>query len=145
APRPLPAAASSWPTISVVIPTLNQAGFVGRTVESVLNQGYPYLETFAIDRGSGDGTSDELRRYEARLTGLVTERGAGPARAVNKGLTLTRGEVIGWLNAGDMLTLDALREVGQAFAADPDLDLVFGNAVYVDEQDRPYLEDHEHH
>jgi hypothetical protein len=105
------------PAVSVVCvgpagPTLDE------TVASARTQEYPRLEVVlpATDPG----------RQE-------------PAAAINEGLTTARGAVLGWLQAGDLLADGALREVGRAFADDPELDLVYGNALYVDEADRPRL------
>jgi glycosyltransferase involved in cell wall biosynthesis len=130
------------PSISIVTPSFNQAAFLGRTLESILSQGYPKLETLVFDGGSSDGSIEVLKQYEDRLSYWESERDRGPAHAINKGLKRATGEIVGWLNSDDLLASDALWEVGRAFAKDPDLDMVYANAVYIDENDRLLVVDH---
>ena len=143
--EPLPPAGketAALPSISVVMPSLNQARFLGRALDSAIGQGYPGLELLVFDGGSTDGSVDLLRGYEGRVTRWSSERDRGPAHAINKGLAAATGDVLGWLNSDDMLAEGALAAVGRAFADDPKLDMVVGNALYVDEADRLYLADH---
>jgi glycosyltransferase involved in cell wall biosynthesis len=123
------------PSITVITPSFNQSRFLGQALDSVLSQRYPHLETIVIDGGSADGSVEVLRGYADRLTHWVSEPDRGPAHAINKGLARATGDVLGWLNSDDLLARDALWEVGRAFARDPELDMVFGNALYVDEHD----------
>ena len=129
------------PSISLVTPSLNQASFVRATLESALAQGYPELDLFVQDGGSTDGTLAILAEYTSQIP-FVSEPDHGQAEAINKGLKRARGEVLGYLNSDDILLPGALAAVGEAFAADPDLRLVYGRAIYIDEQGRtlgPYL------
>ncbi len=132
---------SPLPKISLVTPSLNQGKFVRATIESVLAQGYPALEYFVQDGGSADGTLEVLREYADRVP-FVSEKDAGQADAINRGLSRATGEVLGYLNSDDVLRPGALRAVGEAFASDPDLVFVWGRAAYLDEAGRdvsPYL------
>jgi glycosyltransferase involved in cell wall biosynthesis len=73
---------------------------------------------------------------------FVSEKDAGQADAINKGLSRACGEVLGYLNSDDVLRPGALAAVGEAFASDPDLVFVWGRASYIDEAGRtvsPYL------
>jgi glycosyltransferase involved in cell wall biosynthesis len=132
---------SALPKISLVTPSLNQGMFIRATIESVLAQGYPALEYFVQDGGSTDGTLDVLREYGGRVP-FVSEKDAGQADAINKGLSRATGEVLGYLNSDDVLLPGALAAVGEAFAADPGLDFAWGRAAYLDEAGSrvsPYL------
>ena len=140
--RPHPAAASNFPSITIVVPVLNQAPFLEQALQSIISQGYPNLEIRVHDGGSSDGSVDILRRYEHRLDHWVSEPDRGPAHAINNGFAGAKGDILGWLNSDDMLADDALLEVGRAFSEDPDLDLVFANALYIDENNRLHLADH---
>lgn len=133
---------SSAPLITVVTPSLNQARFLTRTLDSLLNQGYPKLELMVLDGGSTDGSVDILRSLTSRISYWVSEPDGGPAAAINKGLYRANGDVVAWLNSDDMLAEGALAEVGRAFAADPSLDVVYGNALYIDESDALTCPDH---
>lgn len=126
----------SLPRISLVTPSLNQGSFIRETLESALSQGYPDLELRVQDGGSTDGTLDVLRGLSGRVP-YVVERDSGQADAINRGLRSATGEVLGYLNSDDLLLPGALAAVGEAFAADPELRLVYGRARYVDPEGRP--------
>jgi glycosyltransferase involved in cell wall biosynthesis len=130
------------PPISMVIPSLNQAAFLGQALDSIISQGYPHLEIIVFDAGSTDGSVELLRRYRDRLAYWASEPDRGPAHAINKGFARATAEILGWLNSDDMLASDALAEVGRAFAEDPELDIIYANALYVDERNHLYLADH---
>lgn len=132
---------SRLPSISLVTPSLNQGRFIRATIESVLTQGYPDLDYRVQDGGSTDETLAALRGYEGRVP-FVSEKDAGQADAINKGLAGATGEVLGYLNSDDVLRPGALTAVGEAFASDPDLMFVWGRASYLDEVGKsvsPYL------
>ncbi len=132
---------SRLPSISLVTPSLNQGKFIRETIESVLAQGYPALEYVVQDGGSTDGTLAILDSYAGRVPS-VSEKDAGQADAINRGLSRATGEVLGYLNSDDVLEPGALAAVGEAFASDLDLLFVWGRARYVDEAGAvvsPYL------
>lgn len=122
---------SHLPTISVVTPSLNQGKFLRATIESVLSQQYPELEYFVQDGGSTDESLAILREYEGRVP-FVSEKDAGQANAINRGLFRATGEVLGYLNSDDLLLPGALQAVGEAFASDPGLVMVYGRALFID-------------
>ena len=125
------------PLVSVVTPSLQQAAFVGRTVESVLSQRGAFdLEYLVMDGGSTDGTIPVLERYRDRLR-LVVEPDRGQADAVNKGLRLARGEILGWVNSDDLLRPGAIDRVVRAFREHPEALWLHGRCDIVDEEDRP--------
>jgi GT2 family glycosyltransferase len=126
---------SPAPTISLVTPSFAQGRFLERTVYSVLAQNYPGLEYFVQDGGSTDETLETLRRYDERLTGWVSEPDDGQADAINRAFDHTTGELMGWLNSDDMLLPGALAYVARYFAAHPEVDVVYGNRIIIDEDD----------
>jgi glycosyltransferase involved in cell wall biosynthesis len=130
------------PTISIVTASFNQGQFIEDTLTSIFAQNYPAIETIVYDAGSTDTTHDILKRYNDQLTFWTSEPDHGPADAINKGFKRATGEIVAWLNSDDMLAADALQEVGRAFAEDPELDMVFANALYVDEVGHPCRMDH---
>lgn len=118
------------PSISIVTPCLNAAATIGEALESVRRQDYPAVEHLVIDGGSTDGTLDVLRAAEG--VRFVSEPDAGRADAVNKGVAMASGEVIGWLNADDRYEPGALQAVGRALAEDPQTLWVTGYCRIVD-------------
>jgi len=130
------------PTISIVTPSFNQAEFLPRTLASAAAQRYPKLEHIVIDGGSTDASRDILLANSGHLAYWEHEKDRGPAHAINKGFRRATGEVLSWLNSDDMLAEGALDAVARTFRDHPDVDLVFGNALYVDSNDRPILVDH---
>ena len=129
------------PSISLVTPSLNQGKFIRATIESVLSQAYSDLDYRVQDGGSTDETMAVLKKYESRVP-FGSEKDAGQADAINKGLSRATGEVLGYLNSDDVLRPGALAAVGEAFASDPDLVFVWGRASYLDEEGKtvsPYL------
>jgi len=104
--------------MTIVTPVYNAVATVGETLESVRSQGYPALEHVVVDGGSSDGTVDVLERAEDIR--YVSEPDRGRVDAVNKGVAMASGDVIGFLNADDRYEPGALRAVGEALAAEPD-------------------------
>lgn len=128
--------AGALPSISMVTPSFQQANFVGRTLDSVLSQNYPKLEYFVQDGGSTDGTTEVLRLYGDRLAGWVSKKDGGQSQAINLGFARVSGEIMAWLNSDDLLMPGALHRVGEYFAQHPDVDVVYGNRILIDEEDR---------
>jgi glycosyltransferase involved in cell wall biosynthesis len=126
----------SYPTISLVTPSFNQGHFIAETLDSVLSQRYPALEYVVQDGGSSDGTTDVLRRYAGRLAAWRSQPDKGQADAVNKGFEGTRGEIMAWLNSDDLLLPGALATVARYFAEHPDVDVVYGDRLLIDEEGR---------
>jgi len=130
------------PFMSIIIPSFNQAAYLEQTLESIFQQGYPRLETIVIDGGSKDGSIEILKKYDHRLTYWISEPDRGPAHAINKGFEMANGDIVAWLNSDDLYAINALWEAGKAFAADPELDMIFANALYIDEHNNLLLADH---
>jgi FkbM family methyltransferase len=123
------------PTISIVTPSFQQGRFIERTVHSVVAQGYPALEYFVQDGGSTDETVDILHRLDGVLTGWASEPDRGQADAINRAFHRTSGEIMAWLNSDDLLLPGALAYVSRHFAAHPDVDVVYGHRLMIDEAD----------
>jgi glycosyltransferase involved in cell wall biosynthesis len=119
------------PRITIVTPSLNQGQFIGQTIQSVLDQKYPNLEFIVIDGGSTDGTLDILRMNEGRLK-WISEKDRGQSHAINKGLAMAGGEVVGFLNSDDVYEPGALLTVGRYFSENPGSFWVTGQCRNID-------------
>ncbi|MCU7835975.1 MAG: glycosyltransferase [gamma proteobacterium symbiont of Taylorina sp.] len=97
-----------WPKVSIITPSFNQGDFLEETIRSVLLQNYPNLEYIIIDGGSSDQSVDIIKKYEKWLTYWVSEADRGQSHAINKGMKMARGEVVGWLNSDDMFPQNSI-------------------------------------
>jgi glycosyltransferase involved in cell wall biosynthesis len=88
------------------------------------------------DGGSTDGSRDILRRYAGRLTHWESGPDGGQAAAVNRGFRRTDGDVLAYLNSDDLLLPGTLHYVAKYFADHPDVDVVYGHRILIDEADR---------
>ncbi len=126
----------NFPRITIVTPSFNQAAFLERTIISVLEQNYPNLEYMVIDGGSKDGSVDIIRRYADRLAWWVSEPDKGQADAINKGLRRATGVWVAWQNSDDIYYPNAFHDLAMAAAKHPKADLIIGDMMLIDENDR---------
>lgn len=126
--------------ITLVTVCLNQADTVEQAMRSVLDQAGPGvstasaapaddLEYIVVDGGSTDGSDDIIRRYADRLAWWVSEPDHGQSHALNKGFARATGDVVGWLNADDLLLPGALVAVRTAFSTGQ-IDVLCGRCRY---------------
>ncbi|MCO6502680.1 MAG: glycosyltransferase, partial [Acidimicrobiales bacterium] len=132
------------PRISVVTPSYNQARFLEATMESIHSQGYPNLEHIVIDGGSTDGSVEIIERYADRLAYWVSEPDNGQTDAIAKGFAMTTGEILCWLNSDDLWEPWTLAEVARYFAEHPDVEFVYGDSIWIDDEDRVIKPKREH-
>lgn len=87
--------------ISVITVCLNSVKTIEQTIRSVIMQDYNNIEYIIVDGGSTDGTVNIIRKYEDYLSGWISEPDKGIYDAMNKGVSMARGDVIAFLNSGD--------------------------------------------
>jgi len=117
---------SRWPRISIVTAVRNGEKYLEATIRSVINQHYPNLEYIVIDGGSTDRTLEIIRAYAAHISYWISEPDGGLFDALNKGFAWSTGEIMGWLNASDMLQLNGLMVVGSVLGAFPQIEWITG-------------------
>jgi glycosyltransferase involved in cell wall biosynthesis len=140
-PRELKVPAAYWPTpiklpaptFAIVSPSFGNAGFIKATIDSVLSQNYPALNYQIQDAASSDGTVDVLKSYGDRIR-WESAPDRGQAHALNVAFEKIQGDIMGYLNSDDLLMPGTLAYVAQAFAADPQLDVVYGHRICIDEE-----------
>lgn len=122
------------PLVSVVTVCFNSQAHIAEAMQSVLDQTYANVEYLVIDGGSTDSTMDIVRSFEERFGGRlrwVSEPDNGIYDAMNKGIALCSGDLIGLLNSDDTYLPDAIEGIVSAFRAEPDVGAVFGDVDVV--------------
>ena len=120
------------PLISVVTICYNAKNDLEKTILSVLSQTYQDIEYIIIDGGSTDGTVDIIHKYSERLFYWISEPDKGIYDAMNKGIKMATGDIIGVLNSDDFFThSDVLKKVVERFENDEALDAVYGDVHFV--------------
>ena len=120
--------------ISVVTPSFNMGRYLEGTIASVFANLRVGDEYFVIDGGSTDESVDVLKRNAQQITGWVSEPDNGYADAIAKGFARASGDILCWINAGDLYLTGAFDTVRKLF--EKDADLIFGDDFYVDEDSK---------
>jgi glycosyltransferase involved in cell wall biosynthesis len=110
---------TGWPRITLVTAVRNGAKYLEDTIDSVLYQRYPNLEYIVVDGVSTDGTIEIIKKYESNIAWWVSQPDNGLYDALNTGFARSTGEIMGWLNASDMLHVGGLAVVGNVFKSLP--------------------------
>ena len=123
--------------ISIVTIAFNNERDIGPTLDSVMAQDYPNIEYIVVDGASSDGTLGVIDRYRASIDRFVSEPDDGMYDAINKGIAMATGDVVGLLHAGDRLySNDVIRSIARAFE-DPRVEASYGHSILVNAADRP--------
>ena len=122
--------------VSVITPSFNQAEFLERTLLSVFNQEDVDFEYIVVDGQSTDGSVDILESYRDKIHHLTIEPDTGQADALRKGFKHATGDVLCYLNSDDVLLSGSLKQVVSYFQANPEVEAIYSNRVFVDESDR---------
>jgi len=119
------------PKLSVITVVYNNVRDVERTILSVIGQSYSNIEYLIIDGASTDGTLDVIRKYQDRISILISEKDKGIYDAMNKGLALATGDYILFMNSGDEIyTPDTVSNI---FSTSPNADIYYGETEMIDD------------
>lgn len=129
----LKSSAPDCPLITIITVVKNGCRYVEQAMQSVFNQNYPHLEYIIIDGGSTDETLDIIRKYEDRIDYWVSEPDNGIYDAMNKGIAMAQGDLIGLLNADDYYESHALQAVATAYVDYPSKGIFYGNCYILQE------------
>ncbi len=117
--------------ISIITVSYNNEQTIADTIESVLQQDYDNVEHIIVDGASSDNTMQIVRQYQNRLGQVLSEPDDGIYAAMNKGIDMARGEIIGFINADDILAYPGvLSRVAQTLTP-ADIDACYADLVYV--------------
>ncbi len=127
---------SKEPLVSIIIPSYNQGRFIEDTILSILNQTYKNIEIIVCDGKSTDETIKVLKKYDKKIFWL-SEKDSGQPNAINKGFSLSSGEVLTFLNSDDVL-IDkrAVQKMVSAFIQNSDFDLIYGDFIEIDHNNK---------
>jgi glycosyltransferase involved in cell wall biosynthesis len=128
------------PSLTVVTPSFEQAAFLPRTLESVHGQGYPALEHIVLDGGSADGSAEIVEAWRPRLAYARSAPDDGQVAAINEGLRRATGDWVAWQNSDDVYMPGAFDAFADAVRRNPDAELVMGDLLLIDADDRPIRE-----
>lgn len=127
--------------ISVITVCYNAVGTIEKTIENVLSQTYNNIEYVVVDGCSNDGTLDIIKKYSDKIAKYVSEKDEGIYDAMNKGIALSTGDYVIFINANDTFySDDVIEKVITAIEKNSDSKFVFGNANYVREDNSSYIE-----
>lgn len=121
--------------VSIITVSFNSAKTIASTIDSVLSQDYPNIEYILVDGGSTDGTVDIIQQNQSRIGKWISEKDRGMYDAMNKGIAMATGDVIGILNSDDVYmnthVISELIELMQSKRAQ----VVFADLILVDQFD----------
>ena len=117
------------PLVSVIIPVYNYDRFLAEAIESALDQTYQHLEVIVVDDGSTDRSGEVAQSFAGRGVRYCHQVNAGIGPARNTGAELAQGEFLAFLDADDRWPEEKTELQLHAFASDPALEMVFGQAV----------------
>ena len=114
------------PKFSIITVVKNDKLKISDTIRSVLNQSYKNFEYIIIDGRSTDGTLKTLAKYKKKINHIISERDSGIYFAMNKGIKISKGEIVVFINSGDLFYKNALKKISKIFKKNKDFDFVFG-------------------
>ena len=118
--------------VSIITVCYNSEATIRDTIESVLAQTYSNIEYIIIDGASSDSTLSIINEYDNKISKLISEKDKGIYDAMNKGVKIATGEIIGILNSDDFYENNkVISTVVKNFASNPISDIAFGNIVFV--------------
>lgn len=97
--------------VSIITVVYNDVETIERTIESVINQSYSNIEYIIVDGGSTDGTIDVIKRHSNEIDSIVSEEDEGIYDAMNKGIKMSSGELIGMINSDDWYEYDSVENI----------------------------------
>jgi glycosyltransferase involved in cell wall biosynthesis len=123
------------PSISIITALYNREKYITRCLNSVFQQKFP-AELIVIDGGSTDESVNIIKYHLEKINFFLSEPDDGIYDAINKGVKKSCGEIIGILHSDDVFASDnILHEVANFFEKNPSIDILIGNAVFVDSND----------
>lgn len=118
--------------VSIITVTYNSENTIEDTIKSVINQTYDNIEYIIIDGGSRDGTLRIISKYEDRIAKVISEPDNGIYDAMNKGIKLASGDVVGLINSDDFYASRDIIDLVIKKFREKEVDTVYGDLIYID-------------
>ncbi|MBZ4043044.1 glycosyltransferase family 2 protein [Flavobacterium hibisci] len=123
--------------VSIITICYNRQETIAAAVESVLNQDYKNIEYIVVDGNSSDGTKQIIESYLDRISKYVSEPDKGMYDAINKGLAMATGDVIGLMHSDDVFyDTGVVSKIAEIFKNNSDIDAIYGDGIYVTNDDQ---------
>jgi glycosyltransferase involved in cell wall biosynthesis len=129
--RDAPVRNPDFPLVSIITVVFNSEMFIEQTILSVINQTYDNIEYIIVDGGSTDGTLNTIRKHEEAIDYWVSEPDGGIYHAMNKGIQLSSGQIVGIINSGDWYEENVVSAVVDLFS-DKNAEVAYGDLCFVD-------------
>lgn len=127
------------PTVSIVVPSFNQARFLDEALRSLIDQREQIHELIVMDGGSTDGSRSIIEGYQSELTHWQSAKDAGQADAIIQGFERATGDIFAWVNSDDALLPGAVQAMREVFESNPESGLIEGNTVIIDQDSKIML------
>ena len=115
------------PLFSIITVVFNGEKYLEQTIKSVINQNFRDFEYIIIDGGSTDNTHKIIKKYEKKIDYWVSEKDKGIYDAFNKGMKLSNGKFISFINSDDVYKKNALKIISKYYLKDKNFDFIFGS------------------
>lgn len=125
--------------ISIITVCFNSSKTIRDTIESVISQSYKNIEYIVVDGGSTDKTLEILENYKNNINVLISEKDEGIYDAMNKGLSLATGQVVGFLNSDDFYADTSVLEQISTVFLDDQIDACFADLLYVSQDNKSII------
>ena len=120
------------PKISLITACYNSEKTIAKTINSIIIQDYSNVEHIVIDGASADSTISILNKYKNNISKIISEKDNGIYDALNKGIHLATGDIIGFLHADDFYPQkNIITNVIKSFMSDSNLDIVLGDVAFI--------------
>jgi len=126
--------------VTIITVCLNSENYIEKTIQSVLSQTYPNIEYIVIDGNSSDSTLFIINRYRAQISTIISEKDGGIYEAMNKGVARSSGDVLYFLNSGDILyDTTIIERVVKIFIERPEYPMIYGDLIFYSDKGKKYI------
>ncbi|NWF66540.1 MAG: glycosyltransferase [Campylobacterales bacterium] len=122
----------SNPKISIITVVWNNAKTIRDAIDSVLGQTYKNIEYIVVDGASSDGTVEIVQSYGDKINKFISEKDRGIYDAMNKGIGLSTGDIVGILNSDDLYSSNDILEIVANEFTTKNIDCIYADLVYID-------------